>query len=46
MIARLHAMYLGSSRMLMILVVIFVPVVVTCGVMVAIAASHTPGGKL
>ncbi|KAG1832565.1 hypothetical protein DFJ58DRAFT_870585 [Suillus subalutaceus] len=27
----------------MILVVIFVPVVVTCGVMVAIAASHTPG---
>ncbi|KAG1779127.1 hypothetical protein EV702DRAFT_1277532 [Suillus placidus] len=43
MITRLHAMYLGSSRMLMILVVIFVPVQVTCGVMVAIAAIHTPG---
>ncbi|KIK45035.1 hypothetical protein CY34DRAFT_10624 [Suillus luteus UH-Slu-Lm8-n1] len=43
MIARLHAMYLGSNRILMVLVAIFVPVVVTCGVMVAIAASHTPG---
>ncbi|KAG2037720.1 hypothetical protein BDR03DRAFT_370556 [Suillus americanus] len=43
LIIRLHGMYLGSSRILMILVVIFVPVVVTCGVMVAIATSHTPG---
>lgn len=43
MIARLHAMYLGSNRILIILVAIFVPIVVTCGVMVAIAASHTPG---
>jgi hypothetical protein len=43
LIIRLHGMYLGSSRMLMILVVIFVPVVVTCVVVVAIATSHTPG---
>ncbi|KAG2348010.1 hypothetical protein BDR05DRAFT_599874 [Suillus weaverae] len=43
MITRLHAMYLGSRRMLMILVVVFVPVQVASGVMVAIAAIHTPG---
>ncbi|KAG1804756.1 uncharacterized protein HD556DRAFT_1436937 [Suillus plorans] len=42
-IIRLHAMYLGSSRMLMILVVIFVPVTVACAVMIIISISHTPG---
>jgi hypothetical protein len=45
-IARLHAMYQQSKQMLVFLVVIFVTIEITCGVIVAFNGSHISGGKL
>ncbi|KAG1905218.1 uncharacterized protein F5891DRAFT_1183159 [Suillus fuscotomentosus] len=46
MVARLYAMYHGSRKMLIFLVVIFLAVNISCGVMAAIILKHTFGGKI
>jgi hypothetical protein len=45
MIARLHAMYQRSRIMLIFLVVIFLAVNVTCGVIAVLALKHIVAGK-
>ena len=46
MIARLHAMYQRSRRMLIFLVIIFLAVNIACGVIAAIALKDAVLGKL
>ncbi|KAG1786228.1 uncharacterized protein HD556DRAFT_1449965 [Suillus plorans] len=46
MIARLHAMYQGSRTMLMSLIIIFLAVNITCGVIMAIIMKDTVGEEL
>jgi predicted RND superfamily exporter protein len=46
MIARLHAMYQGSRTMLIFLVIIFLGISITCGVIAAIALKSFVAGKL
>ncbi|KAG2104667.1 uncharacterized protein F5147DRAFT_261994 [Suillus discolor] len=46
MIARLHAMYQGSSRMLMFLVIIFLAVNIACAVISAIDLEYVKEGEL
>ncbi|KAG2076669.1 hypothetical protein BDR04DRAFT_1149117 [Suillus decipiens] len=46
MITRLYAMYQGSRKTLIFLVVIFVAFTITCGVITAIGDIHMFGGKL
>ncbi|KAG1798939.1 uncharacterized protein HD556DRAFT_1440002 [Suillus plorans] len=41
MIARLYAMYQGSRKMLMFLVIVFLAVIITCGVIAAITLNGT-----
>lgn len=43
MIARLYAMYHGSRKMLTFLVVIFLAVIISCGVIAAIILKHVVG---
>jgi hypothetical protein len=44
MIARLHAMYQGSRTMLIFLVIIFLGIIITSGVLVAITLTILAGG--
>jgi len=46
MVTRLHVMYHGSRMMLIFLVIIFLTVTITCGVLVAIALEHIVGEEL
>ncbi|KAG1784714.1 uncharacterized protein HD556DRAFT_202471 [Suillus plorans] len=46
MIARLHAMYQGSSAIFIFLVIIFLAVNIACGVIVAITLKDTVGEEL
>lgn len=46
MITRLHAMYSRSRKMLIFLVIFFLAVVITSGVITVIQSSHITGGKL
>jgi hypothetical protein len=46
MIARLHAMYQTSRRMLIFLVIIFLIVSIICGAITAIGIKDTVLGKL
>jgi hypothetical protein len=46
MIARLHAMNQQSRKMLIFLVVVFLGVQITCGVITAFTDSRGTGGKL
>jgi hypothetical protein len=45
MIARLHAMYQRSRTMLIFLVIIFLGVNITCGVLMAMGVKNTVAGK-
>ncbi|KAG1784732.1 uncharacterized protein HD556DRAFT_1531905 [Suillus plorans] len=45
MIARLHAMYHGSRKMLIFLVIIFLAVIITWGVILAIDLEHSVWGE-
>ncbi|KAG2086536.1 uncharacterized protein F5147DRAFT_76854 [Suillus discolor] len=46
MITRLHVMYQGSRKMLILLVIIFLTVTITCGVVITIALEHIVGEEL
>jgi hypothetical protein len=46
MIARLHAMYQRSRKMLIFLVVTFVVVTIAVGVIAIVISSHISGGEL
>ncbi|KAG1777844.1 hypothetical protein EV702DRAFT_198345 [Suillus placidus] len=45
MIARLHAMYQRSRMMLIFLVIIFLAVIIACGIIMAIGLKDTVVGK-
>ncbi|KAG1786227.1 uncharacterized protein HD556DRAFT_1531148 [Suillus plorans] len=46
MVARLHAMYQGSRKMLIFLVIMFLVVNIACGVILVIILKHTVGEEL
>jgi hypothetical protein len=46
MIARLHAMYQQSGKMLIFLITTFLAIAIACGVMIAIRSSHFSRGEL